>query len=227
MKDTANALLVASGSRYKRLNVSGESKYIGSGIHFCATCDGPFYKGEKIIVVGGGNSAAEESIFLLNFVEHVTMLVRSDKLSASQILVDKIAHLENRGRIDVKYQWEVESFQGKGGKMTGVLVKNNQTNETQTLKSPAAFLFIGLLPNVSFLKNSGVLTNEWGFIVTGHDLLHGEHNHFAVKPSPFETSVPGIFAAGDVRMGSTKQVASATGEGASAALVIREYLKTV
>ena len=227
---TAKALLITSGSHYKRLNVRGESEFIGAGIHFCATCDGPFYKGEKIVVVGGGNSATEESVFLLNFVEHVTMLVRGDKLKASQILVDKIAHVENKGKIDVRYHWEVESFSGSGGKLSSVMIRNNRTGEQEVINPAGVFIFIGLSPNTSFLKNSGVLTNEWGFIVTGHDLLHLTNNTSVFEgkePAPFETNIPGIFAAGDVRSGSTKQVASATGEGATAALLIREYLKTV
>jgi len=227
---TAKALLVTTGSHYKRLNVPGESEFIGAGIHFCATCDGPFYKGEKIVVVGGGNSATEESVFLLNFVEHVTMLVRGDKLKASQILIDKIAHVENKGKIDVRYNWEVESFYGGRGKLTELMIKNNQTGDREKINPAGVFIFIGLLPNIDFLKNSGVLTNRWGFIVTGHDLLHGKNNLLAFEgeePASFETNIPGIFAAGDVRSGSTKQVASATGEGAAAALIVREFLKTV
>ena len=227
---TAKALLVTTGSHYKRLNVPGESEFIGAGIHFCATCDGPFYKGEKIVVVGGGNSATEESVFLLNFVEHVTMLVRGDKLKASQILIDKIAHVENKGKIDVRYNWEVESFYGGRGKLTELMIKNNQTGDREKINPAGVFIFIGLLPNIDFLKNSGVLTNRWGFIVTGHDLLHGKNNLLAFEgeePASFETNNPGIFAAGDVRSGSTKQVASATGEGAAAALIVREFLKTV
>jgi len=227
---TSKALLITSGSHYKRLNVPGESEYIGAGIHFCATCDGPFYKGERIVVVGGGNSAAEESVFLLNFVEHVTMLVRDDRLKASQILIDKIARVENKGKIDVRYYWEAESFTGSGGKLTEIMIKNNQTGEKELINPAGVFIFIGLSPNNNFLKQSGVLTNKWGFIITGHDLIHGKNNRLSFvgkEPASFETNIPGIFAAGDVRSGSTKQVASAAGEGAAAALSVREFLKTV
>ena len=180
-------------------------------------------------MVGGGNSAAEESVFLLNFVEHVTMLVRDSALKASQILIDKIARLEKKGKIDVRYHWEVESFDGSRGKLTSMMVRNNQTGKKETMNNVGVFISIGLLPNINFLKNSGVLINEEGFIVTGHDLLHVEPTLWASggnEPDSFETNISGIFAAGDVRMGSTKQVASATGEGAAVALNIREFLKT-
>lgn len=226
---TSRALLITSGSYYKRINVPGESEYIGAGIHFCATCDGPFFKGERVVMVGGGNSAAEESVFLLNFVEHVTMLVRNSTLKASQILIDKIARLEIKGKIDVRYHREVESFDGSRGKLTSVMVRNNQTGKKEIINNVGVFISIGLLPNIGFLKNSGVLTDERGFIVTGHDLLHVDRTLWATEgkePDSFETNIPGIFAAGDVRMGSTKQVASATGEGAAVALTIREFLKT-
>ncbi|HID54365.1 MAG TPA: FAD-dependent oxidoreductase [Anaerolineae bacterium] len=224
---SANALLIATGSKYKRLNVPGESDYIGAGIHFCATCDGPFYRDKHVAVIGGGNSAAEEAMLLTRFADKVTMLVRGDHLTASQIIQEKVLHDSD---IEVMWHTEVTGFEGKGGKMNQLELLNNETGEERPFPVDGAFLFIGLQPNTSFLEGSGIRLTKWDFIVTGHELVHdsGPLPGFDGRdPSALETSVPGIFAAGDVRYGSTKQVASATGEGAAAALLIREYLRTV
>jgi thioredoxin reductase (NADPH) len=222
---SARVLLVATGSTYRRLGITGEEDFIGAGVHFCATCDGPFYKGEHIVVVGGGNSATEESLFLLKFVERVTMLVRGGEFKASQILQEKVL---SEPRIDVRFYTEPVAFNGAEGKLESVTIKNSQTGATEELQTSGAFIFIGLTPNSGFLAGTPVRINKWGFIVTGHDLIHYGDRPAAFQtraPFPLETSVPGIFTAGDVRAGSTKQVASAAGEGATTALLIREYLK--
>lgn len=224
---SARALLVATGSRYKRLGVPGEEDLIGAGIHFCATCDGPFYKGMPVAVVGGGNSAAEESLFLVKFVEKVTLLVRGSHLTASKVIQEKVL---NHPQIEVLFNTDVEQFNGSGGKLKDVHIRNNQDGTKQTIRPAGVFVFIGLLPNTGVLNDTGVKLTQWGFIQTGHDLAHDGHQFptsTGREPSFLETSVPGIFAAGDVRQGSTKQVASASGEGATAALLVREYLKTV
>jgi thioredoxin reductase (NADPH) len=224
---SAKALLIASGSRYRLLNVPVEEDYIGAGIHFCATCDGVFYKGMSVAVVGGGNSATEESLFLTKFVEGVTLIVREEELMASQILQDKVlAH----PKINVLFNTDIQEFRGEGGKLKSVLIKNSQTGEMEEINPAGVFIFIGQIPNTAYLTESSVETNDWQFIVTGHDLVHDRDRpdgYDSRDPAPLETSLPGIFAAGDVRSGSTKQVASAAGEGATAALLIREYLKTV
>jgi thioredoxin reductase (NADPH) len=222
---SARALLIATGSTYRRLGAPGEDDFIGAGIHFCATCDGPFYKGQHVAVIGGGNSATEESLFLLKFVDRVTMLVRGDAFKASQILQEEVM---SEPQIDVRFHTEVVQFQGAGGKLNSITVRNNQTDVTEDINPAGVFVFIGLTPNTSFLAGTPVKTNQWGFIVTGHTLKHtvGKPSGFETRePFALETSVPGIFAAGDVRAGSTKQVASAAGEGATAALLIREYLE--
>lgn len=224
---SARALLITTGSRYRLLNAPGEMDYIGAGIHFCATCDGPFYKGQSVAVVGGGNSATEESMFLTRFVEDITLLVREPELMASQILQDKVlAH----DKIKILFNTDVQEFNGSGGKLETVLIKNSKTSEETEITPAGVFIFIGQLPNTSFLEKSGVELDKWKYIVTGHDLVHKHEDREGYEerdPAVLETSIPGIFSAGDVRADSTKQVASAAGEGATAALLIREYLKTV
>ena len=223
---SAHALLLASGSRYRRLGVPGENDFIGAGIHFCATCDGPFYKGLPVAVVGGGNSATEESLFLANMAKSVTLLVRGDELKASQVIQEQVLR---RPEITVRFHTEVVRFDGAGGKLKSVATRDNRTGSTELIHPAGVFVFIGLTPNTAFLKPNPIQFDRWGFIVTGHDLVHGGERppgYENREPGLLETSVPGIFAAGDVRSGSTKQVASATGEGATAALLVREYLKT-
>ena len=224
---SARALLIATGSRYRLLNVPGEEDFIGAGIHFCATCDGVFYKGKSVAVVGGGNSATEESLFLTKFVDHVTLLVREPELMASQILKDKVL---SHPKIKVQFNTNVQEFKGSGGKLESILIKDSLTGEQEEIHPDGVFIFIGQMPNTSFLEKSGVELNNWKFIVTGHDLVHDQKDREGYEdraPASMETSIPGIFSAGDVRASSTKQVASAAGEGAAAALMIREYLKSV
>ena len=200
------AVLIATGSKYRRLNVPGESDFIGAGIHFCATCDGPFYKGKEVVVVGGGNSAGEESLFLARFVEKVTILARGEALSASKVVADNLA---DNPKIKVLTDVEVKSFSGNG-KLNTVNIKNRKTDEEAIIHPSGVFVFIGLQPNSAWLP-AEIKRDEVGFLMTGMNL---------------ETSMAGVFAAGDVRKGSTKQAASAAGEGATAALMIREYLRT-
>lgn len=203
----ARAVLIATGSTYKRLGVPGEDDLIGAGVHFCATCDGPFYKGKQVAVIGGGNSAGEESLFLTRFVDKVTILARGDHLTASKVVIDKIAETP---KVEVRYNTEVTALHGES-KLSGISIRNRATGASEDLEPAGVFVFIGLTPNSGWLPPA-IERDQYGFIVT--------------KPT-LETSVPGIFAAGDVRQGSTKQAASAAGEGATAALMIREYLKNV
>ncbi len=199
------AILLAPGTRYRRLNVPGEEDLIGAGIHFCATCDGPFYKDREVVVVGGGNSGIEEGLFLTKFASKVTVLEFSDRLAASQILREKA---EKQAKMEIKLNSAVQEFKGSGH-LESILVLDRTSGKVEELFPAAAFIFIGLDPNTDFVKDS-VETDKFGFITTSGTL---------------ETSLEGVFAAGDARGGSTKQVASAVGEGATAALMIRNYLE--
>jgi thioredoxin reductase (NADPH) len=205
-KYRSNAVLIATGSTYKRLGVRGEDDYIGAGVHFCATCDGPFYKGKEVAVIGGGNSAVEEAAFLTRFCPKVIILARGSELNANKIAVDKAM---SSPQMEVRLDTGVVEFKGENNHLTTVITRNNKTGETGELQVPGVFVFIGLSPNSQPFKDV-VKVDGQGFIMTGID---------------FQTSTEGIFAAGDVRSGSTKQLVSAAGEGAAAALAIREHLR--
>jgi thioredoxin reductase (NADPH) len=201
----ARAVLVATGSTYRRTDADGEADLIGAGIHFCATCDGPFYKGARdVTIIGGGNSGLEEGLFLTQFAEHVTVLQAMSTLTASKLLQEKVL---NHPRMTVWLNAKVQSFHpNEEGKLASVTVERD--GEQVVHETSGAFVFIGLDPNSDFVK--GVLeVDQRGFLVTDH---------------MFQTNLDGVFAAGDVRAGSTKQIASAVGEGAAAAIQIRYYL---
>jgi thioredoxin reductase (NADPH) len=201
----ARAVLIATGSTYRRLGAPGEGELIGAGVHYCATCDGPFYRGKHVAVIGGGNSAGEESIFLTRFVERATILVRGEAMTASQVVIEKV---QENPKIEVRYGVEVTEFQGQG-RLSGLAVRDRKTGAVENLPVSAAFVFIGLSPNSGWLP-AEIARDRIGFVLTSPTL---------------ETSITGVFAAGDVRQGSTKQAASAAGEGATAALMVREYLQ--
>jgi thioredoxin reductase (NADPH) len=201
----AGAVLLALGSTYRRLGVPGEEDFIGAGVHFCATCDGAFYRGKEVLVVGGGNSAGEESVFLTRFASKVTIATRDDALSASKVVREKV---EENPQIEVVTGCSPSEFKGDS-RLRSVVLTDAKSGEQREITPDGVFVFIGLSPNTDLVK--GVLElDEYGFIQTDIGL---------------QTSLPGIFAAGDVRAGSTKQAASAAGEGAAVALSIRRYLE--
>lgn len=199
------AVLLALGSTYRMLDIPGEEDFIGAGVHFCATCDGPFYRGKDVLVIGGGNSAGEESVFLTKFARRVTIVTRNDRLSASRVVVDKV---EGHPQIDVLTNMTPAEFRGDG-RLEGVVLRDTHTGATREINPAGVFVFIGLSPNTGIVRDS-IELDQWGFIPTDATL---------------QTNISGIFAAGDCRSGSTKQAASAAGEGAAAALAIRRYVE--
>jgi thioredoxin reductase (NADPH) len=204
----AGAVVLATGSTYRRTGVPGESDLIGAGVHFCATCDGPFYKdADELVVLGAGNSGLEEGLFLTKFAKHVTVLEQSDKVAGSKILHNKVsAH----PKMDLRLNSTVASFNPDSNRRLESLTVTGPDGETYDQPAAAAFVFIGLDPNTGWL-NGLVDLDQRGFIVTDRMM---------------QTSVLGIFAAGDVRAGSTKQLASAVGEGAAVSLQIRHHLES-
>lgn len=201
------AALLATGAHYRKLGAPGEDGLIGINIHFCATCDGAFYKDKQVLVVGGGNSGFEEGLFLTRFASRVDIVEFLPQVKASQILQEKVAEQPN---MTVTVNHAVKAFKGKH-RLEAVLVQDRATGELKEWRYDGVFVFIGLSPNSDLVKGK-VELDKFGFVVTDKALA---------------TSLPGLFAAGDVRVGSTKQAASAVGEGATAALAIREYLKKV
>ncbi len=202
----SHAVLIATGSSYRRLGVPGEDELIGAGVHFCATCDGPFYRGaDELLVIGGGNSALEEGLFLLKFAKRIRIVQREPELTASRLLQDKI---NNDPRFVVHRNTEVTELAGKGH-LESVRIRDRATGEEQVVTPGAAFVFVGLDPNTDFLRGSVDL----------------DARGFVNDKGGFTTSMPGVFAAGDVRRGSTKQLGSAVGDGIAALIAIREYLQ--
>lgn len=203
----AKAVLVATGSSYKQMGIPGEKEFYGRGVHYCATCDGAFYRDKKLAVVGGGNSAVQEALFLLKFATHIDLLVRSE-VKASEILKDDLQKAVDAGKITIHLNTTTDEIVGENNKVTKVKITKN--GEKTELVTDGVFVFIGLIPNTGFLKSSGIKLDELGFVVTDLNL---------------QTNIPGVFCSGDVRSGATMQIASAAGEGATAALKMREYIE--
>jgi len=203
----AAAVILATGSTYRRLNVPGESRLIGINIHFCATCDAPFYKGKQVYVIGGGNSGFQEALHICQFAEHVTILEYDAEPHASLILQQKIRDCP---KISVRTNQDVREFLvSEKRTLAGVRVRDRLTGEERIDHPDGVFILIGMQPNSEPFAPY-VETDAWGFIKTRDNL---------------ETSMPGVFAAGDVRAGSTKQAAAAAGEGATVALMARQYVQ--
>jgi thioredoxin reductase (NADPH) len=202
----AKTVLIATGSDYKKIGVPGEAEFYGRGVHYCATCDGAFYRDKKLVVVGGGNSAVQEAMYLTRFTSHIDLLVRS-KIRASEILQHDLQKMVDAGKITVHLGVTPDEIIGNDQGVNKVVgTKDDKKVEFET---DGVFIFVGLKPNTEFLHGF-IDLDEIGFIKAGEDL---------------KTNIPGIFVSGDVRSGSTMQIASAVGEGATAALKIREYLE--
>lgn len=200
----AKAVLIATGTDYKKVGVPGENEFYARGVHYCATCDGAFYRDKRLVVVGGGNSAVQEALFLTRFATKIDLLVRSD-IRASEILQHELA---KNDKITVHLNTTTDEIVGENNKVVKVLgTKNGQKTDFPT---DGVFIFVGLKPNTGFLRHTAVELDDIGFIKSDAGL---------------QTAIPGVFVAGDVRSGATMQIASAVGEGARAALQLREYLE--
>lgn len=199
-----DALIVCTGTEYRKLGVPGELEFRGRGVSYCATCDGAFFKDSQIVVVGGGDSALTEALFLTKFVKELTIIHRRDALRATKIYQERA--LTNP---KIKFLWNSVVHEIKGeDTVRSVLVKNVKTGEVKPLDTEGVFLFVGLTPRTEFLKGL-VNLDEGGYIITNENC---------------ETSVKGVFAAGDCRKKLLRQVATAVGDGATAAFAAERYL---
>lgn len=198
-------VIIASGTTPKKLGVSGEPEFTGKGVSYCATCDGFFFRDKVVVVVGGGDSAVTEAIFLTKMVKKVYIVHRRDKLRAEKINQE---HAFANPRISFVWDSVVEEIAGKNT-VEKVMIRNVKTEETSELKTDGVFIYVGLIPNTAFAP---VEKDERGFIITNDRM---------------ETSVRGIFAAGDCRVTPLRQIATAVGDGAKAAVSAEKYIEEI
>jgi thioredoxin reductase (NADPH) len=201
----ARALIIASGTETKKLGIPGEEQFRGRGVSYCATCDGPFYKGKNIIVIGGGNAAVEEALYLTRYASRISIVHRRDKLRADKVLAEQAL---NDPKIFIVWNTEAEEIIG-AARIEKVRVKNNQTGQTNYIPADGIFIYIGSLPNTGMVKG----------------LVDLDQNGYIKTDEGMRTSQPGIFAAGDVRMKSLRQVITAAADGAIAADSARKYIE--
>ncbi len=199
------AVVVATGTAYRRLGVPGELELAGRGVSYCATCDAPFYKGQEVAVVGGGDSALQEALYLTKFVERVYLIHRRDEFRAVKVLGERV--LAN-DKIECLCSTVVTSINGTTG-VESLELEDRKTGKRRLLKVPGVFLFVGLEPRTGFLAGT-VALDEWGFVKTDDEM---------------KTNVRGVFAAGDCRSKTLRQVSTAVGDGATAAFVAYRFLE--
>jgi len=203
----ARAVILATGADPRRLNVPGEDRYIGRGVSWCATCDGFFFRGKQVVVVGGGDAAVEEGAFLAKFAQTVTVIHRRDALRANP-LAQKRAFENPR----MKFVWDsqVEEITGNGEQVTGVRVRNLKTGEASLMATDGVFEFIGHIPNTRFLRGGPVKLREDGYVEVDMEIY---------------TSVPGVYSCGDVSDYVYRQVSTCVGSGTMAAMAAQRYLE--
>ena len=212
---TCDALIVATGASAQYLGLPSEEKFSGKGVSACATCDGFFYKNQPIAVIGGGNTAVEEALYLANIASHVTIVHRRDKFRAEKIMQDKLFEKEKAGKITIKWDCVLDEVLGDKTGVTGMRIKNVKTNATEDIALMGVFIAIGHKPNTDIF--AGQLAMENGYIVT-----QGGREGNATA-----TSVPGVFAAGDVQDHIYKQAVTSAATGCQAALDAEKYLDSL
>jgi len=209
----ARVVILAAGSDYRRLGVPGEAEFrsAGAGVSYCGTCDAPFFRGKQVVAVGGGNSALEETLHLIKFAEKVTLIHRRDRFRATRVLVEELMAKvdEPNSNLIVKFNTTATAIQGEG-KVESVRLKNVKTGDEQDHPCDGVFIFIGMVPNTGFLKGFVELTDN-GFIKCDCAYLR--------------TNVPGVFVAGDCRIGAAMQLATAVGDGVVAAMMMKQYFR--
>lgn len=205
---TAHAVIIATGAEYKKIGVPGEEELGGRGVSYCAVCDGAFFKGKKLFVIGGGDSAVEEGTFLTKFADSVTIVHRRDELRAQKILQDRAFKNE---KIDFIWSHTLESINEKDGKVGSVTLVSTKDGSKQTLDADGVFVYIGMKPLTEPFQDLGI-TNEVGYISAKSDM---------------STDVPGIFAAGDVCDKGLRQIVTATGDGSIAAQSAIAYIEAI
>jgi thioredoxin reductase (NADPH) len=209
---TCDALIIATGASAQYLGLPSEEKYMGSGVSACATCDGFFYKGQKVAVIGGGNTAVEEALYLSNIASHVTLVHRRDKLKAEKILQDKLFEKARSGNIRLVWNHTLDEIIGDGGSVSGMRVKSTADGSSETIELNAVFIAIGHKPNSDIFK--GQLDMQDGYI----------RIHSGISGNATQTSVPGVFAAGDIADHVYRQAVTSAGFGCMAALDAEKYL---
>ena len=202
----AKAVVVCTGAKHRDLGAPGEDKFRGRGVSYCAVCDGNFYRGRDVVVVGGGNSALEETLYLSRIVNKVYLVHRRDAFRGAKIYEDKIRETSN---IELVTKSVIDEIRGGNAGMDSVIVRNVESGEIRTIEAEGLFVYVGMLPVSSFVPTE-VTRDAAGFIVTDAEMA---------------TSVPGIFAAGDVRSKRCRQVSTAVGDGATAATAALSYLE--
>lgn len=202
----AKTVIITAGAQHKKMGVPGEDEFGGRGVSYCAVCDGAFFRGKELFVIGGGDSAVEEGVYLTRFASKVTIVHRRDELRAQKILQDRAFANE---KVDFIWNHVVKEIKGTDGKVSSVVLTNTKTGEETEHKGDGVFIYIGLLPLSEPFKNLGIL-NESGYIETDDNM---------------ETKIPGIFAAGDIREKKLRQIVTATGDGSIAAQAAQHYIE--
>jgi thioredoxin reductase (NADPH) len=205
---SAIGVIIATGAYHKHLGVPGEDRFWGSGVSCCATCDGMFYRGKKVVVVGGGDTAIKEALFLTKFASEITIIHRRDRLRATKVLQDRILNMPDK----VNFEWKsvIKEILGEN-KVTAVKLGSVDSDEEKILKCDGVFIFVGFSPTTDFVRGF-VEMDERGYIITDDNM---------------KTSVPGIFACGDARKKLLRQIITACGEGATAAFSAEQYIENI